>query len=126
MSREYVIECIENASHVVTLAVGGRVVAHAEATRNALAPHRATVSAAVEPDHWGSGTGSRVLSMALAWCDDPGNGIDWVDGWAWADNERALRMDAKLGFEVVGRLQDVWRDGNRSRDQVMLVRKRRL
>jgi RimJ/RimL family protein N-acetyltransferase len=124
MTPDEIVEWVASAEHVVTLSRDGRVVAHAEAHRSRFAPHRASVSAAVEHEFWGQGLGAYVLGRVLAWCDEPAVGIEYVDGWAWHDNERALRMDARLGFVEVGRIVDVFRDGSRSRDQVILVRRR--
>lgn len=122
-----VVAWVSSAEHVEAVRdeASDRIVAHAEVTRSRHAPHRASVSAAVEREFWGRGVGKRVLGAALAWCDDPANGIEYVDGWAWADNERALRMDAALGFVEVGRVVDAYRDGDRKRDQVIMVRQRR-
>lgn len=116
-------EALAHAERVFCRATGGQVIAHAEVTANAQASHRASVSAAVERLYWGHGVGREVLSGALKWCDDMG--FEYVDGWAWAHNARALALDCKLGFEIVATIKDAYRPRpNESYDQVLLVRKR--
>jgi len=121
MSFDSLFANIEQASVLFAAVVDGDVVGFSEATVNSVSSYRATVSAAVRKTHQGHGIGPKLLAAALAWCDV--NGIEYVDGWAWEDNERALEMDARQGFKVVGRIEDAYRrpDGS-SRNQVILVR----
>lgn len=117
------VRLVERSERVFLARVGSDVIGHAEVTRNGVSPHRASVSVAVEAEHQGKGIGPLLLGQALAWCDQAETGIDYVDGWAWADNERARKMDAAAGFVEMVVMPDVLRmaDGTR-RDQVILVR----
>lgn len=119
------VRLIGNAERVFLARAGSEAIGHAEVTRNAVSPHRASVSVAIEAEHQGKGIGPLLLGQALAWCDQQETGIEWVDGWAWADNTRARKMDAAAGFAEVAIMEDVLRlpDGTK-RDQVILVRGR--
>jgi RimJ/RimL family protein N-acetyltransferase len=59
---------------------------------------------------------------ALEWCD--ANGFEYVDGCAWAHNERVLALDKSLGFAEVGRIEDAYRRDGKQYTQVILVRRR--
>lgn len=116
-----VAEIVASADHVHIVKDGGRVIAHAALYRSDAAPHRASVSGAVERGYRMAGVGSAVLAGALQWADD--EGIAWVDAHAWADNEAALALDRAHGFVEVGRLEDAYRRDGVSYTQVSMTRK---
>jgi len=124
-SLEQLQQILYNSEIIFALYDGYRIVAHSELTRNPISPYRVSVSACVERRLWGRRLGPAILGHALSHADNDPT-VEYVDGWAWGDNERALRMDYGLGFEIVGTIKDIYRTPEgRSRDQVTLVRKAR-
>jgi RimJ/RimL family protein N-acetyltransferase len=98
----------------------GELRAHCVITSNAGASHRCTLAAGVEKAHRRFGHGRALMVEGLAWvCEQPA--LDWVDGWAFAHNEPVLILDRELGFQELGRVQDVLRIGPQTFDQVLLA-----
>ena len=62
--------------------------------------HRATLSITVMKEWWGRGIGSRLMEMMIDFSRKCG--ISVVSLEVRADNERAIALYKKFGFEVIG------------------------
>ena len=62
--------------------------------------HRATLSITVLRDYWGRGVGSRLMEMMMDFSKR--SGISVVSLEVRADNERAISLYKKYGFETIG------------------------
>ena len=62
--------------------------------------HRATLSITVMRDFWGRGIGSRLMEMMIDFSRR--SGISVVSLEVRADNERAVALYRKFGFETIG------------------------
>lgn len=83
------------------------LIAHAQARRK----HVATFGMGVRAEHTGQGVGSRLLEHALDLTDNWLN-VHRVEIEVYVDNEPAVKLYEKFGFEVEGRLRDyAFREG---------------
>ena len=82
--------------------VGDRVVGNAIVERNRVARyrHRAEISLTVVKEFWGMGVGTRLMEMMVEFARKVGIEILYLE--ARADNERALSLYRRFGFERVG------------------------
>lgn len=87
------------------------------------APHRASVSVAVEACARGGGRGLAQLDSAAKFAAGM-RGCEWLDGWLWEDNTAALAMDMRFGFGIIGRIADAWRHPDGTPRHMLLVTKR--
>ena len=62
--------------------------------------HRATLSITVMKEWWGSGIGSRLMEMMIDFSRK--SGIIVISLEVRADNERAIALYKKFGFETIG------------------------
>ena len=84
--------------------------------------HRASFGMAVQPQFQSIGIGKALLGYALETARLAG--FHQVEGDAFSDNEKALDLYGKLGFETIGRVPDAFRlDDGTFRDAVMIIRK---
>lgn len=102
---------------------GTDIRAHVAVTGNALVPWRCTLGMGVERSHRGQGIGRELMNVALRWVRESAPSVEWVDGYALADNAPVLALDYSVGFVEVGRVPDVARFGDHSADQLILTLK---
>ncbi len=78
---------------------GDKIVANAslEANRVERYSHRSELSITVLREYWGRGVGSRLMEMMIDFAKSVGTEIIYLE--ARADNERALALYRKFGFE---------------------------
>lgn len=62
--------------------------------------HVGEAGAAVLRDYWGCGIGTGLIRGLLDWC--PRAGIRKINGRTRSDNERAIRLCEKMGFQREG------------------------
>ena len=62
--------------------------------------HRATLSITVMKDYWGRGIGSRLMEMMIAFSQKCGIAVVSLE--VRSDNERAVALYKKFGFETIG------------------------
>lgn len=67
--------------------------------------HVGDVSLAVHPDHWGRGAGATLLE-ALIELGEQWYGLRRFEAKVFADNQRAIALCERFGFEVEATLQD--------------------
>lgn len=77
--------------------VGNAVVESNKVTRYA---HRAEISISVLKDYWGKGIGTRLMQMMIDFAKDVGLEILYLE--VRADNERAIGLYQKFGFNQIG------------------------
>lgn len=78
---------------------GERVIANAslEANRVLRYSHRSELSITVLREYWGRGVGSRLMEMMIEFAKSVGTEIIYLE--ARADNDRAIALYKKYGFE---------------------------
>jgi len=69
--------------------------------------HRGEMGISVLKECWGQGVGSALLEAMLSWIQDCPTGLRKVDLTVREDNERALELYKKFGFQEEGRLSRV-------------------
>ena len=63
--------------------------------------HRREIAISVRKDYWGKGIGSGLMNLLMDFCRK--NGAESVELEVRSDNERAIALYKKFGFEKVGR-----------------------
>lgn len=72
--------------------------------------HRVELGITVARAWWGRGVGTRLLGALVD--EAAARGIRQLELWVRSDNERAIALYRKLGFEQAGRLDDFMRIGD--------------
>ena len=92
-----------NERDVMLVALDGDVIVGngiIETERAKRYSHRATLSITVLRDYWGLGIGSRLMKMMIDF--SKAQGIAVVSLEVRADNDRAVALYKKIGFETIG------------------------
>ena len=63
--------------------------------------HRREIAISVRKDYWGKGVGSGLMNLLLDFCRK--NGATTIELEVRSDNERAIALYKKFGFEKIGR-----------------------
>ena len=90
----------ENSSDSVMLLAreGGRIVGNASLSRlPRRMSHRSEVAVSVAKAYWSKGVGSRLMEELISFAKE--NGIAVIDLQVRCDNERAIRLYEKYGFQ---------------------------
>lgn len=83
--------------------------------------HGAVVAVGVHPDHQRQGIGRALLRAVIAWA--AAAGVRRLELYVLADNDRARRLYAGMGFEVEGRRRGFVRaDDGTFRDDLVMAR----
>lgn len=98
----------------------GRIVANASIERSRIQrySHRAELSITVLRDFWGQGIGSKLMEMLIDFSRE--TKIKVVSLEVRADNERAIALYRKFGFEVVGLYKNFFKIGNNYHDALIM------
>ena len=91
----------------------GKIVGQAEVrvVKNHLKyKHRANIGISIDRDHWGMGIGSSLMKLALHQAKE--NGLEQMELGVYADNERAIHLYQKYGFEQCG----IWKNAFKLKD----------
>ncbi|WP_374687738.1 GNAT family N-acetyltransferase [Promineifilum sp.] len=104
----------QEGSHPLVAVVDGEVVGHLTLHQHMRSPrrrHSGSLGMAVHDEWQGRGVGTALMAAC----------IDLADNWlnlhrleldVYVDNERAIRLYTKFGFEIEGTMRDyAWRDG---------------
>lgn len=97
---------IKNEDEIMLVAMDGeRVVGNGVIERERIPrlAHRARLTLTVLRDYWGQGIGTRLMDMMLDFCRKSGAELVFLE--CRADNERAIRLYKKFGFEISGELR---------------------
>lgn len=84
--------------------------------------HRASVAFVLLKAYWGLGIGGRMMRECVRWCED--HGVEQIELDVLKDNERAIAMYQRFGFEVVGMMPNAlkYADGTYG-DEYLMVKK---
>jgi ribosomal protein S18 acetylase RimI-like enzyme len=123
-TRRFVLDSLKDgAIHLVAL-VGGEVVGWCDLRPKAAVTlrHSAVLGMGVVREHRGRGLGSRMLAATLdvAWA----RGIRRAELIVRADNEPAIALYRRFGFEVEGRCRQYLRLDGADHDALLMARLR--
>ena len=82
--------------------------------------HRAELSITVLKEYWGQGIGSRLMEMMIEFSKN--SGIHSISLVARADNERAISLYKKFGFDSVGIYKDYFKINEEYFDAIFMRR----
>lgn len=82
--------------------------------------HRATLGISVLKDYWGRGVGSMLMDAAIQTAESAG--YAQIELQTAADNERAIRLYEKFGFETYGRCPRALRRESGYVDEIEMVK----
>lgn len=101
---------------------GERMIGHLDLTGGSLyaALHRARLGIGVERGYRGAGVGSALIDAALAWARREQE-LVWIDLTVFEHNQRAVRLYERYGFQHMGRMQDAYRMGEQSIDDLHMT-----
>lgn len=102
----FISRFIKNEDEIMLVAMDGeRVVGNGVIERERIPrlAHRARLTLTVLRDYWGWGIGTRLMDMMLDFCRKSGAELVFLE--CRADNERAIRLYKKFGFEISGELR---------------------
>ena len=101
--RSFIRRFQNNKKDLMLVAVhDGLIVANAsiESSRISRFAHQGELSVTVLKKYWGQGIGTRLIEMLLEHCRE--NGITDVTLFVRSDNERAILLYKRCGFEKIG------------------------
>ncbi len=86
--------------------------------------HRASFSIGLEKFARGKGYGRQLMTTAMNWAKEQ-MFLDWIDIYAFSNNEKALRLYKSFGFEEIGTTVDIFRIKGQSIDDIHMCLKLR-
>lgn len=84
--------------------------------------HRAIMGMGVHREHRKEGLGSLLIESLLDWIKNE-NIIERIDLWVLSENNPAIRLYSKLGFQKVGEVEDMFRIDGSSNNYIMMTKK---
>ena len=116
------IEKFKNSkTDIMFVAVDGEdVVGNAIVERNRILRynHRAEISITVLKEYWGRGIGSRLMEMMIEFAETTGIEILYLE--VRADNQRAVNLYKKYGFEAIGTYKNFFKIGKSYFDAMLM------
>lgn len=84
--------------------------------------HRASVAFVLLKAYWGLGIGGRMMQECVRWCD--AHGVEQIELDVLKDNERAIAMYRRFGFEGIGTMPNAlkYADGTYGDEYLMVKR----
>lgn len=82
--------------------------------------HRASLGISVLKEYWGRGIGSMLMDAAIQTAESAG--YAQIELQTAADNERAIRLYQKFGFEQYGRCPRAFRRENTYVDEIEMIK----
>ena len=84
--------------------------------------HRASVAFILLKEYWGRGIGGKMMLECIKWCET--HNIEQIELDVVKDNERAIAMYLRFGFEIVGTMPNAlkYKDGTYG-DEYLMVKK---
>ena len=100
---------------------GGEIIANASLESNKITrySHRAELSIAVLSKYWRRGIGSRLMELLIEFAKISGTEIIYLE--ARADNERALALYRKFGFECIGIYRKFFKINDKYYESVLMM-----
>lgn len=96
----------KNSDEIMLVATDGElIVANGVIERERIPrlAHRARLTLTVLRDYWGRGIGTALMERMIAFCRESGAELVYLE--CRSDNERAIRLYKKFGFEISGELK---------------------
>ncbi|GAB5554844.1 MAG: GNAT family N-acetyltransferase [Saprospiraceae bacterium] len=84
--------------------------------------HRALMGMGVHRAHRKKGLGSLLIESMLDWVKNE-TIIERIDLWVLSENNPAIRLYSKLGFQKVGEIEDMFRIDDNSYNYIMMTKK---
>ncbi|WP_437964894.1 GNAT family N-acetyltransferase [Sorangium sp. So ce260] len=99
-----------------------RVVGHIELRGGRVwsESHRAVLAMGILGPYTGQGHGRRLLETAIAWARDKA-GLSYLDLGVFSNNERAMRLYARMGFVPIGTREDAFRVDGAILDDIQMT-----
>jgi len=97
-----------------------KIVAHLflEGSEKERLKHIANLGISVSMHYWGNQIGLKMMEAALAWAKE--KQIRKIALQVSVDNERAIGLYQKLGFEIEGRIKDALKIGDHYKDDYLM------
>lgn len=87
--------------------------------------HRCRLGMGLDKEYRFKGLGSHLMKEAIAWITNSTE-IDWIDLYTFEHNKSAIALYQKFGFEVVGKVDDLFRvSGHKICDYQMTLKIKR-
>lgn len=83
--------------------------------------HRAAMAVTVRKDYWNKGIGSKLMQECIGWCKE--KGVEQLELEVVTQNERAVSMYKKFGFDVYGTKKHAlkYEDGTYADEYIMCL-----
>ncbi len=111
----------KNKNDIMLVAeIDGRIIGNAalEANRIKRYKHRADLSVTVLKEYWGQGIGSHLMEMLISFARE--SELEVISLEARADNERAIALYEKFGFEKIGIYKNFFKIENEHYDAILM------
>jgi RimJ/RimL family protein N-acetyltransferase len=86
------------------------------------AEHRCLMGMGVDRDHRKRGIGRALITYAEDWAR-ANTALEWIDLQVLSENTPAMQLYARMGFELVGEIPDMFRIDGRSFSYTTMARK---
>ncbi len=87
--------------------------------------HRCRLGMGLDKEYRSMGLGTILMKEAIDWVTNSTQ-IDWIDLYTFEHNKSAIALYEKFGFEVVGKVADLFRvNGNKISDYQMTLKIKR-
>jgi len=106
--REYLDNRMCSQNNITLLALEGEKIIGSLGVDTPCFPrlsHRGELGISALKEHWGQGVGSALLEAMLCWVRDYPTGLRKIDLSVREDNERAIALYKKYGFNEKGKIK---------------------
>ncbi|HVI39973.1 MAG TPA: GNAT family N-acetyltransferase [Anaerovoracaceae bacterium] len=113
----------DQKSMMISAVIDGKIIANAGLScvmDTIKYRHRAVFGISIQKEYWNMGIGTAILSELIRWA--PNAGYEQLELEVACENERAVRLYKKMGFEIYGTRECSckYRDETYSSDYLML------
>jgi RimJ/RimL family protein N-acetyltransferase len=108
----------------VALAPERKIIGHIDlrSRQDRFAEHRCLMGMGVDRNHRNHGIGTALITHAEDWAR-ANTALEWIDLQVLSENKPALQLYARMGFELVGEIVDMFRIDGRSFAYTTMTRK---
>ena len=89
-------------------------IASMTGNNNSRLKHRANIGVSVLKEYWNQGIGTNLMSVLIGYAVEAG--IEIIDLEVVTDNEKAIALYEKFGFEIIGTYENYMKVNNRYMD----------
>ena len=102
----------------------GQIIGHIDlrSRQDRFAEHRCLMGMGVHRDHRKLGIGRALIEHAEQWAR-ANTALEWIDLQVLSENNPAMQLYARMGFELVGEIPDMFRIDGRSFSYTTMARK---